>query len=256
MVGEQMRLAKERNKFDVFNEWMANVESSIIAVIATVIPWMTPIAPAVMTYQHATETLEFHPIVALAVAATVEALGFASLYLMVTFILFNKKNRAKYKAAPTWSVGFAFLFYLAIIVVSNVLLDAFKGTEYIQWVVIAVKALFTLMAIPGGIVVVVRAAHHDLIRQAELERNSTSIPTSTSTSTAPSSSTSSSTSTPKKKTGSKRKSGKDVIYDFIQNWKQQHNAIPSFSEIVNGTKLPDSTVSRWRNQWITENPQP
>jgi hypothetical protein len=245
-----MAVKREKNKFDTFNEWVMNVEGSVITLISTIIPWMTPIAPAVMTFKHATDTLEFHPLVAFFVAATVEALGFASLYLLVSFIMFNKKNRTKYKAAPTWSVVIAFIFYLGIIVVSNVLLDAFHSTVYEHWVKIAVRALFTLMAIPGGIVVVVRAAHNDLLRQAEMERLETGTGTQQT-----STSTSSSTSTkPKPKSGSKRKSAKDAIYAFINDWKQKHGAIPTFSEIVDGTKLPDSTVSRWRTSWIQENP--
>jgi hypothetical protein len=250
-----MAVKREKNKFDIFNEFLADAEGSFVNLIATGIPWLTSVPPMIMSYANASEVLnytimgmELGWLFAIPVAAVVEFLGFAAMYLMVRFMLGNRrKNIAQYKKAPTWAVVVAFLFYLTIILVSNVALDAFRDTTYEQYAVLTTKFLYTLMTIPGAIIVVTRAAHADLLKEVELEK------IGTGTSTQASTSTSSPTST-KPKSGSKRKSAKDAIYAFINDWKQKHGAIPTFSEIVDGTKLPDSTVSRWRTSWIQENP--
>ena len=249
---------KEKNKFDKWNEWLTNVEGSLVNLASTIVPWLTPISPMVMTFNHAVEIFgggTWGIVWATPVAATVELLGFVTVSTMIRFWMNNqKKNLAAYKKAPTWVAGLMFLFYLGLVLSTNVLLDLGPviGVQK-EYVEIVVKALFTLQTIPGAVIVAVRFAHRELLE-------GTSIFNPISTSTVPVSptqaSTSSSTSTKKPKSGTKRKSAKDAVYAFIIEWKKQHSTVPTFSDVIAGTKLPDSTVSRWRNQWITENPQP
>lgn len=249
---------KEKNKFDIFNETLADFEGSFVNIIATTIPWMTSIPPMIMSYSNASFVLNYEILgkkwgwlFAIPVAMVVEFLGFAAMYLMVRFLLGNRrKNIAQYKKAPTWAVVVAFVFYLGIILVSNVGLDAARSTAWEPIAILGAKLLYTLMTIPGAIIVVTRAAHADLLKAVELERSGNASSTSTSTSTQ----TGTATGTKKVKTGSKRNSAQQAIYQFIENWKQQNNTIPTFNEVRDGTKLPDSTVSRWRNKWITANP--
>ena len=61
----------EQNIFDKTNYWLNQVEGSAVNLATTVVPWLTPIAPMVMTFNHATAILG-HWVWAVPVAATVE----------------------------------------------------------------------------------------------------------------------------------------------------------------------------------------
>lgn len=156
------------NLFDKLNEGIRNVESSFVNFISAVAPWLAPLAPAYMTYWHAVDTLKFPVWVALPVALVVEILGFSAVSTYMTFWFFNRRNKASAKKAPIPLVVFAFAFYLALIVTSNILLDAFNKAE---WAVIAVRALFTLQTIPAALIVVARAGHKNLLTEIEKERS-------------------------------------------------------------------------------------
>lgn len=154
---------KEQNIFDRWNFWLNQVEGSAVNLATTVVPWLTPISPMVMTFNHAVDILG-HWVWAIPVAATVELLGFATVSTMVRFWMFNKKNKAEYKKAPTWVAALAFMFYLAVVITTNVLLDMWPDVREVE---IAVKALFTLQTIPGAVIVVIRSAHRDLLTELE-----------------------------------------------------------------------------------------
>lgn len=159
------------NKFDRLNNWLNSVEGSAVNLASTIVPWLTPISPMVMTFNHAVDIFGGAPwgtIWAIPVAATVELLGFATISTIVHFWLFNKKNRAEYKKAPTWIAVIMFTFYLALVLSTNVLLDLGPKVgldgDYVE---IAVKALFTLQTVPGAVIVVVRTSHRNLLKEIE-----------------------------------------------------------------------------------------
>lgn len=160
-------MAKKNNKFDLINTWLNNVEGSAVNLASTVVPWLTPIAPMVMTFGHAVEIFgggTWGIIWATPVAATVELLGFATVSTTLRFWMSNKKNRAKYKKAPTLIPASMFAFYLGLVLSTNVLLDLGPvvgiSSDYVE---IVVKALFTLQTIPGAVIVAVRATHRELL---------------------------------------------------------------------------------------------
>jgi hypothetical protein len=155
------------NFFDKLNDGIRNVETSFVNFISAVAPWMAPLSPAYMTYDHAVKALGFPVWVALPVAIVVEILGFSAISTFVTFWFFNRRNKAEVKKAPTGWVIFAFIFYLALIVTSNILLDAYHNAE---WAKTAVRALFTLQTIPAAVIVVARAGHKSLLGELANER--------------------------------------------------------------------------------------
>lgn len=159
----------QTNFFDTFNDWLRNTETSIVNTISAISPWLAPLAPAFMTYQHAMYTLAFPFAVALPTALVVEILGFSTVSTSLAFWFYNRRNTAGAKRAPVEIAIGAFVFYLALIVVSNVLLDAFENA---RWAVITVRALFTLQSIPAALIVAVRTQHRDLLAQIERDRNS------------------------------------------------------------------------------------
>lgn len=158
----------QTNFFDTFNDWLRNTETSIVNTISAISPWLAPLAPAYMTFQHAMYTLAFPFAVALPTALVVEILGFSTVSTSLAFWFYNRRNTAGAKRAPVEIAIGAFVFYLALIVVSNVLLDAFENA---RWAVITVRALFTLQSIPAALIVAVRTQHRDLLAQIERDRN-------------------------------------------------------------------------------------
>lgn len=155
------------NFFDRLNESIRSIEGSFVNFISAVAPWLAPLAPAYMTYDHAVNTLHFPVWVALPVALVVEILGFSAVSTFMTFWFFNRRTKADAKKAPLPLVVFAFLFYLALIVASNILLDSFDNAG---WAVVTVRALFTLQTIPAALIVVARAGHRSLLAEMKQER--------------------------------------------------------------------------------------
>jgi hypothetical protein len=155
------------NIFDRINEWIRGVENSVVNFLSAFAPWIAPIIPAYMTYQHASDTLGFPTWVALCSAVVVEILGFTAVSTFLGFWFYNRRNIAESKKAPIWIVVGAFLFYLALIISSNVLLDMFPDSKYAE---IAVRALFTLQTIPAALLIAVRTQHRELLSEISKER--------------------------------------------------------------------------------------
>lgn len=158
---------KNKNFFDGLNEWIRDIESSVVNVVSAIAPWLSPLAPAYMTYNHASGALGFPEWVALPIAIMVEILGFSTVSTGLAFWFYNRRNRAEAKRAPMGIVIFAFAFYLTLIITANVLLDALRGSEA---ALIAVRAMLTLQTIPAALIVAVRTQHRDLLGELEREK--------------------------------------------------------------------------------------
>lgn len=157
--------------FDTLNDWIREAESSVVNFLSAFAPWLAPLAPAYMTYQHAINTLRFPVLIAAPVALVVEILGFSTVSTYMAFWFFNRRNKANARKAPLSLVVLAFAFYLCLIISSNVLLDSFPES---RWAVISVRALFTLQTIPAAIIVAVRVQHRDMI--ADYAKNAAAMP--------------------------------------------------------------------------------
>lgn len=157
----------ENNFFEKVNDAIRNTESSIVNMISAIAPWLAPIAPAYMTYKHAIDTLKFEKWVAIPSAIVVEILGFSTVSTFLAFWFHNRKNTAESKRAPVEVVAISFIFYLTLILVSNVILDWFDSAKF---AVIIVRALFTLQSVPAALIVAVRTQHRDLLANIEKEK--------------------------------------------------------------------------------------
>jgi len=155
------------NRFDRLNEWIRDTENSIVNFLSAFSPWLAPLIPAYMTFQHAMGTLKFPWFFAFAGATVVEILGFSAVSTYLSFWFYNRRNRAEGKKAPLEVVMFAFGFYLALIIFSNVLLDTFPSEK---WAEIVVRALFTLQTIPAAMLVSVRTQHRELLAEIAKEK--------------------------------------------------------------------------------------
>lgn len=152
--------------FDVLNDWIRETEGSIVNLLSAFAPWLAPLAPAYMTYQHAVGVLSFPVWIAAPVALVVEILGFSTVSTFMAFYFFNRRNKSEGKKAPIFLVVLSFAFYLSLIIFSNVLLDTFPSSS---WAIIAVRALFTLQTFPAAVIVAVRTQHRDLLEEIASE---------------------------------------------------------------------------------------
>lgn len=155
-------MKRKQSVFDTINDWIWATEGSVVNLLSAFAPWLAPLAPAYMTYQHAVNTLKFPIYIATPAALVVEILGFSTVSTYMAFWFYNKRNKAAAKKAPLTLVISAFVFYLALIVSSNVLLDTFPDS---RWAVIAVRSLFTLQTVPAAVIVISRVQHRDTIAE-------------------------------------------------------------------------------------------
>lgn len=161
------------NIFDRANDRINSLEGSIVNLVTVFAPWLAPLAPAYMTYRHMINFLFFDEWLAFALAAVVEILGFSTVSTFLAFWFYNRRNRAATKKAPLALVVLSFGFYLALIIVSNVLIDvaiAFGSEHHQNLAIVVVRALLTLQTIPAAIIVAVRTGHRGLLKEIAQEK--------------------------------------------------------------------------------------
>ena len=161
------------NIFDRFNEWINDFEGSFVNSLTAFAPWIAPLAPAYMTYEHMTKFLEFPDLLAFALAAMVEILGFGTVSTGLDFWFYNRRERAGNKKAPLTIIIITFAFYLLLIIVSNVVIDisnAYLSKDWQKGAIILVRLLLTLQTIPGALMVAARTGHRDLLKEIKREK--------------------------------------------------------------------------------------
>ena len=163
----------QSNIFDKLNEWVNDTEGSMVNALTALSPWLAPLAPAYMTFRHMDEFLQFPLLISLALAFLVEILGFGTVSTALDFWFHNRKEKAGMKKAPLEIVIGVFVFYLVLILVSNVVIDisvAYLSDAWQKGAIILVRALLTLQTIPGALIVAVRTGHRDLLREIKKEK--------------------------------------------------------------------------------------
>lgn len=244
----------DENLFDKLNSWVNNTEGSLVNFLTAFSPWLAPLAPAYMTYGHMVDFLHFPWPIAGALALVVEILGFGTVSTFLDFWFFNRKNKAQYKQAPLGLVVISFLFYLGLIIVSNVLIDlakAYGAEAQISAAIVSVRALLTLQTIPAAIIVAVRTGHRDLLREIQDEkfRNTSESNYGTSGSR---SMNSKNTSRSRPRMG-RPSVHKEKVFLYMDEILQRDGRVATFLEVQRELSLPESTASRIRNDWLSEN---
>jgi hypothetical protein len=163
----------EENLFDKLNSWVNDTEGSLVNFLTAFAPWLAPLIPAYMTYNHMIEFLHFDVWLAWVLALVVEILGFGTVSTGLDFWFYNRRTGAKAKKAPLTLIVVSFGFYLALIVMSNVIIDwaiQFGTTVQQSWSIIIVRFLLTLQTLPAALIVATRTGHRDLLREIKQEK--------------------------------------------------------------------------------------
>ncbi len=232
---------REPNVFDKFNGWIDNTEGSIINFLTAIAPWGAPTPPAYMTYVHSMGVLNFPPAIAFIVAMVVEILGLATVSTGIKFWKYNQKNKrsSEYRRAPVEVVIGAFFFYLSVIILSNVVLDAtgYFWPQYTNWAIVGVKALFTLLTVPAALIISVRQQHRDVLDEIQQARElKPQIPVVVETSKT-------------FRTG-RPSILKDKVFDYMDRIYGEEKRVPTYIELKTALELSNNAASRLRAEWM------
>ena len=144
------------------------LETTLADNVAATVPWLAPLIPAAIAYDHMASVLLFDPWLAFVGAAVVELLGLSTVTTAVQFWQYNiAGDSAKPKPERRAPFGIAFAaaaFYFLVVITVNVLLDEAGGTARLA------KALLSTLSIVGALTVAIRSQHRRRVdEQVEVE---------------------------------------------------------------------------------------
>src|SRR5215211_1288252 len=139
-----MRNADTVNELiDIIFDWLSAIVGNIASNIA---PLLAGILPAYLTWMHIRETLGFPVWVAWAGAGVIEFIGLGAGTELMRVWNHNRKYKDDKAKMPMLGPGAAAAYYVLIMVVFNVILEAAPSSTF--WRITSI-ALFATLAIPG-----------------------------------------------------------------------------------------------------------
>ena len=142
------------------------LEHAIIDVVSAVTPWLTPVVPAYLVYVAGVTHLQLPALVAFTMALAVEGIGLASVHTAVTFWTYNDERRKSEDPAPVLWAVVAGVFYVAIVLTTNALLEVW--IDPLAHTV--AKALLSLLSVDAALIIALRAQHSRRLSEADAER--------------------------------------------------------------------------------------
>ena len=139
-------------------------ERTLVDNVAAAVPWLAPISPAYMAYQNVTKIFGWDTWVAWTIALAVEGLGLAVTSTAFHLWDWNDTRKDKDRAAPFWVAITTVIFYLAVVITVNVILDSEASpTERIA------KALLSLLSVVAAVTLALRSQHARRIEEKNTE---------------------------------------------------------------------------------------
>lgn len=129
-------------------------EQNLIDNVARFVPWLAPGIPAVFAYMNSRTQLDMEWPIALLIALTVEGLGLASVHTALSLVEHIKTHKQNQPKTEAWIMFGMTLFYLAIVVTVNIILDLQHPVQ-----IIIAKALLSLVSIPAAVTLSIRQLH-------------------------------------------------------------------------------------------------
>lgn len=150
--------------FEKIRNLTTETEATVIGLVAATIPWLAPFIPAYIAYHNMIEVLSFSSWLSLVGAAVIEFLGLSAVHTAIQFWSYNRTRRKTDEAAPVYVATAVGVFYLAVVLTVNVILDKAPVEQLIA------KALLSLISVPAGITLAIRAQHSSYLLQVEAEK--------------------------------------------------------------------------------------
>jgi len=151
------------NFFERANQWIYNVENSLVNLLSAIAPWLAPVVPMQITVEHMIGYLHFARPVAWLTGAVVEILGLAAVSTILRLWRHNQIMRAEKNRQPLWLPIFVYCFYLTVIL-AVIALPEFAKTER-DWIAVAVKILLSLLSVPAAITLAIRAQNTEIAQE-------------------------------------------------------------------------------------------
>jgi hypothetical protein len=134
-------------------------ERSILDALSAIVPYTTASIPAYLTYDHTLKQMAFPDNIALLAAFTVEVLGVTAVSTSIRFWQWNRNHKTA--PAPFWLAVTTYLFYIVITLSVNVILEIYAAER--NPAVIWAIALFSLLSVPSGVLISVRAQFGEML---------------------------------------------------------------------------------------------
>jgi hypothetical protein len=141
------------------------VESLLVDVVAGFSPWLAPIPVAVMSYRHMVGLLDLGPAASLAGAVCIEFLGLSAVSTCVSFWSWNADATKTTRRAPFALAMAAGIFYLAVVITLNAMLDETPTVYRIA------KGLIASLSAVAAVILAMRASHARRVDETRQERD-------------------------------------------------------------------------------------
>lgn len=136
-------------------------ERAILDALSAIVPYSTASIPAYLTYTHTLHQMNFPPNIARLSAFTVEVLGVTAVSTAIRFWQWNTNHNNKAEHAPFWLAVGTYAFYIVLTLSVNVILEVYakERNPAVIWAI----ALFSLLSIPSGVLISIRAQFGEML---------------------------------------------------------------------------------------------
>ena len=149
--------------FKRISEIINGGENAIIDAISAITPYLVPVIPAYLTFFHVHDPqgMNFPVEIAWTSAIVVEFLGMSSMATTIRFWRNNQRYKSDKNQAPFWLALGTYIFYLAVTMTVNVLLEVESGTRTptVIWSI----GLFSSLSVPSGVIISIRSIYREML---------------------------------------------------------------------------------------------
>lgn len=153
------------NPLEKIFRWISDTinggERAVLDALSAIVPYTTASIPAYLTFTHTHDQMQFPVNIATLAAFTVEVLGVTAVSTAIRFWQWNTNHNNKAERAPFWLAVGTYVFYIVITLSVNVILEiaAKQRTGAVIWAI----ALFSLLSIPSGVLISIRAQFGEML---------------------------------------------------------------------------------------------
>ncbi len=147
--------------FQAIADILNGAERSFLDLLSVIVPYAVPVIPAYLTYFHTRDEMQFPDWVAWTAAFVVEVLGITAVSTAIRFWRNNLIYKSEKERAPFWLAVGVYVFYIVIVLSVNVVLEIVAATRS-GWVIFSI-GLFSLLSIPSGVLISIRAQYTEML---------------------------------------------------------------------------------------------
>lgn len=153
--------------FRFVSDTINGAERSVLDALSAIVPYTTASIPAYLTFTHTRDYMDFPINIAWMAAFTVEVLGVTAVSTAIRFFQWNKNHKMGQEKAPFTLAVSTYIFYVVIVLSVNVLLEVYAAVR--NPAVIWAIGLFSLLSIPSGVLISIRAQFSEMLEDKRLK---------------------------------------------------------------------------------------